>query len=110
MFFAPRFRKQFKNETWSENNNFSVSSYYLQPGDNEMMMEYNARKSRQRYRRFIEDKQAKHNDGRLVGIIQPIRSRYLGHVTGYQPIRDLYVVLELPYVTRTNPMNLLISK
>eukprot|EP00116_Pleurobrachia_bachei_P016689 sb/3476951/ len=28
--------------------------------------------------------------GVIAGSKQPIRSRYLGHVTGYQPIRDQY--------------------
>eukprot|EP00116_Pleurobrachia_bachei_P014742 sb/3475004/ len=32
-------------------------------------------------------------EGLIAGSKQPIRSRYLGHVTGYQPIRDQYLIL-----------------
>eukprot|EP00116_Pleurobrachia_bachei_P013756 sb/3474018/ len=30
---------------------------------------------------------------------QPIRSRYLGHVTGYQPIRDKYFLIRSVFLT-----------
>jgi len=33
---------------------------------------------------------------------QPIRTRYLGHVTGYQPIRDQYVFPDSVGSWRTN--------
>eukprot|EP00116_Pleurobrachia_bachei_P012958 sb/3473220/ len=47
----------------------------------------------------LETETVKYRDNRVVGAIvwhrnrpkqQPIRTRYLGHVTGYQPIRDQY--------------------
>ena len=35
---------------------------------------------------------------------QPIRSRYLGHVTGYQPIRDQYFLIRSVPVSNNNPV------
>eukprot|EP00116_Pleurobrachia_bachei_P016967 sb/3477229/ len=31
-------------------------------------------------------------------VLQPIRTRYLGHVTGYQPIRDQYFLIPDTYL------------
>eukprot|EP00116_Pleurobrachia_bachei_P016486 sb/3476748/ len=35
----------------------------------------------------------------LRRVKQPIRTRYLGHVTGYQPIRDQYFLIRFLYQT-----------